>query len=322
MDFGEVLTRAWQIIWKHKVLWIFGILVSCTQANPSANFGSNTSWQTNEIPYQVERTINSVPDWQIWAFIAIIFLVVLFLIVLAIFLGTIGRIGLIRGTVQAEDGAEKLTFGELFSGSMPYFWRVFLLNLLIGIGVFIVFAVVIGIVVVGGILSFGIGLICLIPLLCLLLPFAWIVSVVIEQANNAIVVEELGIMDGLSRGWDVVRLNAGSMIVMWLILELGIGLIVGLIIALPLLFTLGPIIAGLIAGGERAILGGLAIAGICFVAYLPFLIVLSGIMRSYIGSAWTLTFLRLTAAPDLLDRDALDLEPPDEEPLEPLPEAI
>jgi hypothetical protein len=24
-NFGEVLTRAWQIIWKHKVLWIFGV---------------------------------------------------------------------------------------------------------------------------------------------------------------------------------------------------------------------------------------------------------------------------------------------------------
>ena len=25
-DFSEVLTRAWQITWKHKVLWIIGIL--------------------------------------------------------------------------------------------------------------------------------------------------------------------------------------------------------------------------------------------------------------------------------------------------------
>ena len=24
-NFGEVLSRAWQIVWKHKVLWIFGI---------------------------------------------------------------------------------------------------------------------------------------------------------------------------------------------------------------------------------------------------------------------------------------------------------
>ncbi len=30
-NFGEVLSRAWQIIWKHKVLWIFGILASCSQ---------------------------------------------------------------------------------------------------------------------------------------------------------------------------------------------------------------------------------------------------------------------------------------------------
>ena len=26
MNYGEVLSRAWQIIWKYKVLWIFGIL--------------------------------------------------------------------------------------------------------------------------------------------------------------------------------------------------------------------------------------------------------------------------------------------------------
>jgi hypothetical protein len=30
MDYGEVLTRAWQIIWKHKVLWIFGIFAGCS----------------------------------------------------------------------------------------------------------------------------------------------------------------------------------------------------------------------------------------------------------------------------------------------------
>jgi hypothetical protein len=30
------------------------------------------------------------------------------------------------------------------------------------------------------------------------------------------------------------------------------------------------------------------------VLYLPVLLVLSGILRAYIGSAWTLTYLRLT----------------------------
>ena len=118
-------------------------------------------------------------------------------------------------------------------------------------------------------------------------------------------------MDGLKRGWEVVRLNPGPMIVMWLILVLGIGILGGLIIGIPLIFSLGPIIALLIAGGERAIIGGLSVAAICFAAYLPFLFVLSGILRSYVGSAWTLTFLRLTAP----------AAPLDQEPLEPLAEA-
>ena len=103
MDYGEVLSRAWQIIWKHKVLWIFGILASCSSSNyGSITSGSGSSWQANEFPYQIERTINLIPDWQIVMFIGMIFLVVLVLVILAIFLGTIGRIGLIRGTAQAD----------------------------------------------------------------------------------------------------------------------------------------------------------------------------------------------------------------------------
>jgi len=39
----------------------------------------------------------------------------------------------------------------------------------------------------------------------------------------------------------------------------------------------------------------LAIAGVCFVAYLPVLLVLRGIAQTYIQSALTLTYLRLTA---------------------------
>lgn len=38
-NFGEALTRAWQIIWKHKILWVFGILASCGRGG--GNFNSN-----------------------------------------------------------------------------------------------------------------------------------------------------------------------------------------------------------------------------------------------------------------------------------------
>ena len=288
MDIGSILSRAWQIIWRHKVLWIFGILAGCT----STNYGSSNFRYTmdqGELPPQIQRFFNQIPDWQIATIIGISVLVILLLVIIAIFLGTIGRIGMIRGTLQADQAAERLEFSELFNGSLPYFWRVFLLNLLVGLA----FAAIVVVVSVGLVITI-VGLVCLIPLICLLVPIGWLVTIITEQASIAIVVENLGILDGLRRGWDVVRNNLGPVIVMGLILILGVGLVGGFIIGLPFAAIVLPALFGVIAGTPTAIRGGLAFAALCLVAYLPVLIVLNGILRGYIESAWTLTFLRLT----------------------------
>jgi hypothetical protein len=87
------------------------------------------------------------------------------------------------------------------------------------------------------------------------------------------------------------------MILMGLILILGVTLIGGAIISLPLLIVAAPAIAGAVTGSTEAIRNGLIVSGILFLIYLPFLIVLSGILRAYTASAWTLTFQRLTNKP-------------------------
>lgn len=288
MDFGEVLSKAWQIIWKHKVLWIFGILASCSGgSSASSNSGWRSSMEQNGWDYQ--PMINNIPEWQIALIVGIILLAVLFLVVLVIFLSTIGRVGMIRGTVQADRGADRLAFGELFSGSLPYFWRVFGLNLIVGLA----FALAVIIVVVPLAISI-IGLVCLIPLICLLVPIGWFVSVLTEQANIAIVTENLSLMDGLKRGYEVLRANLGPIIVMWLILVLGVSLVGGLIIGIPIALIVGPAVIGAFSGNETALGGGLLVTGLCLVAYLPVMIVANGILQSFIRSAWTLTYLRLT----------------------------
>jgi hypothetical protein len=147
------------------------------------------------------------------------------------------------------------------------------------------------------IFTLGIGMICLIPLICILIPVSWLVAVFLEQANIAIVIEDLGIIEGLQRGWNVFRENIGTMIVMALILGIG-GAIVGLVFALPMIMTVVPFMIGVMSSlaieSEVALGSGLITSGICCVAYLPVLIVLSGILQAYIESAWTLTYLRLT----------------------------
>jgi len=303
MDIGYVLTRAWQIIWKHKVLWIFGILAGCTgNGGGGNNFRTSFQGETPQQYQQFIRPFENMPQWEVALLIGLAILVILVLVVLSIFLSTVGRIGLIRGTQQVEGGTTSVIFGELFSGSMPYFWRVFGLGLLVGLLVLVVGAIFAVLAVAGVAVTLGLGLLCLIPLLCVLVPVIWFVTVIVEQASIAIVVENLGIMDGLRRGWEVVRANLGTMIIMALILVLGVGTIGGIIISLPILLIVVPAVIAVASANNLQAPGfGLVLAGLCFIAYLPVYLVLNGILRSYIESAWTLTFMRLTSKPAALE---------------------
>lgn len=305
MNFGEVLSRAWQIIWKHKVLWIFGILAGLGSGsgggsgNPQYRFGSDDqsfNFGNYNIPaYQVEAWFEQ--NWWIFVLLAI---ALLLLIVVVIVLSTFGRIGLARGAWQADENAPKLTFGRLFAESGRYFWRVFGLNVLI----FVLWIAFFLLITVPGIaftvLTAGIALICLGPLFlllcCLLVPLAWAVSIIVEQATVAITCEDLGLIEGLKRGWEVFRANLASQTVMFLILGIGGG-IVRFLIALPVFLAILPLVGQLIiSSGAEWMAGGIAsLVLVCL--YIPIAIVLNGIVTTYIGTSWALTFRRLTGRP-------------------------
>lgn len=292
-DFGEVLSRAWQIIWKHKILWIFGIFAGCARGGGSgggSGAGRGGNGPGNQPFPQLQQFFDRMGQWTSDhpGVVALLVLIALIVFILAIFLGTIGRIALIRGTYQAEGGTERLIFGELFSGSMPYFWRVFGLSLLIvllGLLIFIPLTLF-------SVITFGIGLLCTLPLLCVLIPVLWGISLVIEQANVAIVLENLGIGDGVRKGWEVVRANLGPMIVMALILFIG-GAVIGFIVGIPIIVAVAPLIFGAATNNANPAW----ITAICCAAYFPILLVLSGILNAYIQSVWALTYMRLTAKP-------------------------
>lgn len=297
MNFGAVLKRAWEIIWKFKILWIFGILASCGQGVGSWGENSGYRFSSQDVSPRIQQYFNQLNPAVLTTLIIVAIIVVIILVILAILLGTVGRVGLIRGTVKAEQGAEQLTFGELWREGLAYFWRVFGLNLLIGLIIITAWIVIIVLGIVLSIGTLGIFLICLIPLLCLLIPVMWFVTIIIEQANIALVVENLDIIQALKRGWQVFIDNIGNMIVMGLILIVGISLIGGFIIGLPLLAVATPAIVGIATGTTDAVRTGLIVSAVFFLIYLPFLLLFSGILRGYIASAWTLTYLRLTGKP-------------------------
>lgn len=296
MNIGEVLSRAWQIIMKHKALWLFGILASCGNGGGGGGGGSGgrTFEFDTETPFDIQPYLpgflKEIPPTEMGIIIAAIILVIFVLLIFLIFLSTAGRIGLIHGAALADGGAEKLTVGELFSSSLPYFWRVFFLNLIVGLCIML--AVVILVVPLA--ISI-VGIACLIPLICLFVPLSWLITIVVSQANVAIVVENLGMMEGLRRGWEVVRANIGNYFLMSLILLIGVAGIVGFVISIPILIFVIPVAIKMATGGvESTTLSQLLPTLLCIAGYLPILIVLDGILTSYIETAWTLTFMRIT----------------------------
>jgi hypothetical protein len=310
-NFGEVLTRAWQIIWKHKVLWIFGILASCARGGGGGSSGSggNSGYRAgsggnpNFNGQQFYRVMEQVGQWMsehVWLLIAIAFGLILLSLVFY-FLGMMGRIGLIRGTAQADKGAESLSFGELWAESMPFFWRIFGLNFLIGLAFFVIIIPFI----LFGVITAGVGLLCILPLLCILIPLGWVLMVVVEQAQAAIVLEDLGMLDGFKRGWEIVKANAVPMVVMVLILGIG-SAILGVIVALPLIIAVIPIFIGMVTSQQS--LTPFYIALVCCAVYMPVLIFFNGVLTAYIQTAWTLTYLRLSQpkveAPVIIEANA------------------
>jgi len=303
MEYGDVLSRSWKTIWKHKVLWVFGILAGCVGGNggSSSGGGGNTGYQVSggDLPPEMQRfvegmnqTISTTP-WWVYLLIGLGFLV---LMALFIFLGLTGRIALVHGTRLSDEGAERLSFSELFSAAMPYFWRVFGLNLLVGLAIALLMIIAIVPIVFMVVGTLGVGLLCLFPIICLLVLVAWGAGIVLQIANVALVVDDLGVMAALERGWRTVREHLGPVIVMALILGIG-GWVVSLLVSLPVILVVLPaglgVVFGELAGARNILVTGLATAGICLVVYLPVLILAQGILTAYVQAAWTFTFRRL-----------------------------
>ncbi len=112
INFGEVLTKAWQIVWKFKVLWIFGILAGCGGNNGSRfNFnggnsggGSGGSGNSGQLPEFFKQFQNMQPELALAKFwgqytAIIVGLIALLCILWAVFyfLGVMGTTGLIKG---------------------------------------------------------------------------------------------------------------------------------------------------------------------------------------------------------------------------------
>ena len=315
MDFGEVLTKAWKIVWKFKILWIFGIFAGCGTNRGFSFNGGGSGFQNGGVPGSTPNLPPGFEDnmlrlmnfFENPAVIAGFISLICIFIFIAVFFSIMGKVGLIKGAQDADAGAEHLGFGELWKSGLHYFWRFLGLSLIIGSPILLIYlALIFGAILVffafmsgSGNGSFGAApaLVVLIPVICIFTCVVFLLAIVISflspQAERAIVIENEGVISGIRRGWNVLTTNLGPILIVWLILVV-ISVVAGILFALPLLIIVVPLFITYVFAGSNASYTPLIVAGLCIAAYIPVALVANGILTAYLESVWTLSYLRLT----------------------------
>ena len=312
MNYSEVFSKAWKIVWKYKALWIFGILSSCARASSGGGGGSSGGGgggssnlinstgvfaspnvvlpkQVYEWYLQFQHAFDSEP-WAVFLMILAVFFAVSALVIISVFLGVLGRVGVARGAWLADEGEESLGFSRIFNESKPYFWRVFLFFLLL-IGVSIAVGAIIWLpILLVIIFTLGLGLLFLIPLF---IVAAFAIKILIEQTIIAIVGEDLGVFAAIERAWKLLVNKPWPQIVVGLAVTIG-EIAVMFVLVIPIFVILVPFLISIFFQTDAVIGVGAIVSGVGFALYLPLMILASGIMYAYIGSVWALTFKRLT----------------------------
>jgi hypothetical protein len=310
MELGYILRRAWRITWEHKILLIFGILVSMGMVGMRLGLSSG-QWEAavQELPPGLQQPIVDLMNGPYAAAAAVALTVLGFIVGFGLsLLSVLGRVGLVHQVRAVEEYGVAVLKGGWLAGKQ-HLWQAFFVRLLLalpaGIVVFVgaLPAAVAWLLTVGqerldaqvfGVLTTGaLGLICLGPAVFLSLLFSIPISVLQRLAVRACVLEKLGVRASIARAWGMLRENLGWLALVWLILLLisaGVVIVVGLplVVVWWLLFStawLAMFFSPLFSVALVLLLG--------LAAWLV-ASAIGGVLETFSSAAWTLAYRELT----------------------------
>lgn len=310
MKHTEVVKQAFQITFRHPVLWIFGILLALT----SGGGGNQLTYSLGDGNRRGVGNIPPIPGIErlgagFWIGVALLCCGVLLLVILvSIIVQYVSRTALYRMVDGREETGSMPTWREGFRlGWSNRAFRIFLLELIVGIIVAVAAIILLALAATPLLLllirspvaiGFAIGLTVVLELLVILvLIVAGIsISVLGQFWYREIALADRRIGEAFSSGYQLVRSRLKDVGLMWLLL-VAIGLVYGLVV-IPL--AIGVVLAALVAGGgvgygiyaaAHSVLWGV-IAGlpVFLVIVIVPLTFVHGLYLVFSTSAWTLTY--------------------------------
>jgi hypothetical protein len=298
MDYGKVLSRAWEITWRWKVLWILGFLASLGRGFNTGNYSYTTDssdWGTTYGPY--------IPPGIIAMLVGIVCLALIIGIALWV-VSIIARGGLIAGVQQVEDEGST-SFKQAWRVGASRFWTLFGISILAALPAFIL--VVLGIATLAllifgtvtafdtsdaaGITGIVASVLCGGVACCGAILLAMVLDQIRIYAERAAILEGLGWIEAFKRGWQVLKENLGPTIVFWFIF-LAIALVFGGVVMGGLAILIIPFIAMFSAGDP----GPWIAVPICFGGALAAIVfaLVGSVVETFTSSTWTLVYRELT----------------------------
>lgn len=192
MDYGKLLNRAWEILWRHKFLVILGLIVALSGGfNTSASSGTNAGFRADSsgavgtvLPPELSTSIG-LPFWTALLLFALVLAIAFVLWVIS----TTARGGLIAGAA-ASDSGQDTSFSRAWRAGWQRIWT------LLGIGIIPAIPGLI-VLLVGGLAFLGnvgfpatepgprILTAILVVLVCIALPLALVLELLRVFANRA-----------------------------------------------------------------------------------------------------------------------------------------
>lgn len=305
MDYFGIIKKAYEIIVKHKFLWIFGILAggygglrSFNAGFPNYSYNASGSSSSGvdgwtKILGHPLTSADIAAFWANWGGLIIGLTIALLVIAILMFVLNLISQGALVGSVEKISKDQKSNFKDGFRLGAKQFWRIwavaiiYLLMILVSLCIWIIptcVLVITGVSVIAaiwGILFFFVSL-----------AFWILIGLISPYSLRVVVLEKFGIWQSIRESLHFFRDNWVRVILMYLLL-LAFGFAFGLALGLAILI----IVAVLLVIGYGLYLattiGAIIYAAVAIFAVLIAIAVISGAYNSFYSSALTLTYLEL-----------------------------
>ncbi|MDP2709347.1 MAG: hypothetical protein Q8O93_04900 [bacterium] len=305
--YRTILKQSWQLTWRNKYLWIFGVFAALLGNGGELeilfnNIGANPgqalfpSWH-RAIPSGLfsGQTLSNIGLLLKQDTFNIILLLLACLIMLAVFIFLVWLVVVSQAALVNNSAAlinqKKVAFKDGLNAGILNFWPVLALNIILKAAVYILMALIaLPLILSGG--NFAANIFYAVALV-IMVPVAIVMSFIMKYAIAYVVINGSGIFEAIKRSWLLFGRNWLISFEMAVILFL-INLLAGLVIILVVLTLAVPFLfLGLIFYYSFSLAGSWLIAALAFASFLIIVVTLGAALAVFQIASWTGLFLEL-----------------------------